>query len=81
MWYGMEFSSRMFLGFIIYSVVLCNHFQIHPVLVFSHKDFHVNSVFFFVFVFHYCVIDHNKVKMTFLFKQILNLGLLKPMTR
>ena len=29
-------------------------------VIFSHKGFHVNIVFFLYFVFLYCVIDHNK---------------------
>ena len=31
-------------------------------MVFSRKGFHVNVVFFFVFIFHYYVVDHNNIK-------------------
>ena len=34
-------------------------FSLLPV-VFSGKGFHINLVFFFVFVFHYYVIDFNR---------------------
>ena len=30
-------------------------------MVFSHKGFYVNLVFFFIFVFHYCAINHDKI--------------------
>ena len=32
----------------------------HMPVVFPSKGFHVNLVFFFIFVFLYCAIDHNK---------------------
>ena len=31
-------------------------------VIFFCKDFHINLVFFFVLVFHYCVIDHNTIR-------------------
>ena len=45
------------------SAALCNSSQIHSEAFssacgfFSHTGFHVNLVFFFIFVFLYCVID------------------------
>ena len=45
------------------SAALCNSSQIHSEAFssacgfFSHTGFHVNIVFFFIFVFLYCVID------------------------
>ena len=53
------------LEFILYSTVLCNYSHIHSkafslLTVFSRKGFYVNKMFFFVFVFHYYIIDFNK---------------------
>ena len=61
----MYFHHINILGFILYSVVLCIFLKFivkfSPLhVVFSRKGFHVNMVFFFIFIFHYCVIDHNK---------------------
>ena len=59
------FRNINILGYILYSTVLCNYYHIHSEVFssirgFSHESFHVNMIFFFVFVFHYCVIDHNR---------------------
>ena len=54
------------LWFILYSVVLCNFSHIHSEAFSFARGFfpqgfpRKSGVFFFVFVFHYCVIDYNK---------------------
>ena len=59
------FRNINILELILYSIILYNYSQIHSEVFsfvhdfFSRKDFHENLMFFFVFIFHYYVIDFN----------------------
>ena len=66
------FCNINVLGFILYSVVLCNYSQFHSDLFsftcgFFLQGFPRKFVFLFVFAFHYCAIDvYGMFRYTFL---------------
>ena len=57
------FSLRIFSScqlYFVISLIFIAKFS-HISMIFHHKGFHIDMMFSFVFIFHYCVIDGNNI--------------------